>query len=112
MEAQEEKKEGRKLTKYLLTLDTGKTVKLKECTVSDVNNARKVGISKGGTESDIQDELIRQVLLEVDGKELSLVDKERPLDVHLSLKEYMQVSTFLADEMGVGKKPQVKVLVE
>ena len=86
------------------TLTTGKTVVFVEPKISDMDNAAKVG----GTDSannfsigmGLQKELLKKCLVAVDGRTLSLVEKEA-LDNLLTIKEYFQcmkiISEYLSD---------------
>jgi len=97
---------------YELELDTGKKVVLSEFKIKHKNLAAKAASTAQGAEFDarMQDEILKIVLVSVDGKVLNGIEKE-DLDSVFSYSEYNQVLLFIRDMVGVdAKKPQIKVL--
>lgn len=101
------------VTKF--TLSSGKEIFLKEPTVGDTETAAKVAGKKAGPDNQVylgvilQKEMLKILLVAVDGKQLSLSDKEQ-IDKLLSYKEYNQalkaVQMVLADEGNESLTPE------
>lgn len=91
------------------TLKSGKTIYLREPQIGDTEEAAKVAGKKAGTDNQVylgtilQKEMLKLLLVQVDGKELSITDKEK-IDKLLTYKEYNQamkaVKMVLEDDEG------------
>lgn len=105
---------------YKVTLDTGKTALVKDMTVKMKNQAveaagLRAGESASATafSSMLQDEVLRLLLISVDGNVLSGVQKE-DLDSVFTYVEYQQLMLCLKDIMGVSevaKKPKIEIVI-
>jgi hypothetical protein len=101
------------VTKF--TLSSGKQIYLKEPTIGDTETAAKVAGKKAGSDNQVylgvvlQKEMLKILLVAIDGKQLNLTDKEQ-VDKLLTYKEYNQalkaVQMVLADEGNESMIPE------
>ena len=80
---------------YKVTLSSGKIVHLREPKIGDIESASQVA-GKGAADNNallgikLQKELVKLLVVQVDGKSLTMIEKEQ-LDKVFSFKEYQQV---------------------
>lgn len=100
---------------YKLTLSTDKVVVLSEITIALKNQAVEAASlkSSGGKAFDalLQDEILRQTLVSVDGVKPSGAEREN-LDNYLSFPEYNEVMAGMTEAMGLSsiKKPKIELI--
>jgi hypothetical protein len=101
---------------YELILTTGKKVIVREPKIKDQDLAASAVAGKAGENSmsfamHVQTEVIKQLIISVDGKVLSGQDKEK-LDNHFSFQEYSELQLGIKDILGEVKKPQISLVKE
>jgi hypothetical protein len=98
-----EEKQQVNVTKF--TLSTGKEIFLREPKISDTEHATKIAGMEAGPENTaylgtlFQKEMVKLLLVAVDGKQLSLKEK-MSMDSLFNMKEYGQVSRCMKVVLG------------
>jgi hypothetical protein len=96
-----------------VTLSSGKVVILREMTMEDQENA---AASISSTANQIvsgikmQKELLKLLILEIDGKPVSATDKEK-INSLFKVKEFNQLTSYLKQEMGDEELPKLETLI-
>ena len=100
---------------YKLTLLTDREVVIREMKISDYELAANLAGArvKSGNQAHMQiamqSELVKLLLVSVEGKELSAVQKQS-LDELLSVSEYSQLIKFTEQFVGEAQAPKVEML--
>jgi hypothetical protein len=100
---------------YKVTLTTGKVILMREPKIEDTEKVAQIAGKKAGTENNahlsilIQKEMLKLLLQNVNGKDLTLSEKEQ-LDKLLDFKEYQQALKVMGQLIGddSGNEPQIE----
>lgn len=100
---------------YKFTLFSNKVILLREPLIDDTEKAAQVAGKKAGSENQallsvlVQKEMLKLLLVEVDGKKLSLTEKEQ-LQKYLNFKEFNQamkaMNMIVGDDSGNELTPE------
>lgn len=103
-------------TAYQLTLETGKLVVFREAKIKDETMATQLAASKAEGTSAMQlgphliIEMVKLLLVSIDGKTLTSKDKES-LDNLFTHQEWQQIKTFITDLIGGDTKaPKLEMI--
>ena len=101
---------------YELLLSTGKKVVIREPQIRDQDSAASAVSSKAGDSAMnfallLQTELTKSLIVSIDGKVLSGLEKES-LDKVFSYKEYSELLLGIREILGEAKKPQISIVKE
>lgn len=99
---------------FKCTLDTGKVVLLREFKIKDKNVAAETAAIRSGNnptafEAYMQDEVLKLLVVEIDGKKMTKSQVE-DLDAVFSFSEYQQLLFQVKEMLGQGKKPSVEIV--
>jgi hypothetical protein len=91
----------------VITLDTGKRIGFRELKIRDMNMAAKAAARESSDnqfvfQMSLQQELLKNLMVSIDGKTLSGNEKEN-LDEILSPSEYMAANEFMGQLVGKAK---------
>ncbi len=100
---------------YKCTLDSGKIVVLRDVKISDKNMAAQAAAVRAGgdgtmLEAFLQDEILKLIILEIDGKKVKQSALEDLDSVFESFGEYQQLLLQIREMIGGGKPPKVEIM--
>lgn len=100
---------------FKVTLSTKKVVLVRKMEISDYEQAcEAAGMkynSEFGQKAGISKELLKNLLVDIDGKKVSALQKEK-LDDLLEIQEYMELMEVVNKTTGIGEKKAQKPTVE
>jgi len=102
-------------TMYKIELSTDKVVVVREFKIAHKNLAAKAagqsGVTGAALEALLQDEMLKLILVSVDGRKVGEVEREN-LDNVFSFAEYQELLQPIAEMCGANqvKKPKVTIL--
>lgn len=105
------------MAKFKVTLDCGpkpKVVVIRKMLIADQRTAARA-LGKGMNDAEMmlamQDEIIKMIIISIDGKKLKGVEKEN-LDKILEYSEYMQLMEPVKEMMGNVSAPKVEIITD